>query len=174
MVITRRDVSTLGRDCARTFVPDRSAAPLERSHSVGRSVVRTAAERSALVRWRGWAPHPRGRKSGLFEGFGGRNAGENDTSGTVRKIGSNKVYFQRLVMAERVGFAPSHVVANTGLSGFQLPPDPLEPLESLGRRTYCARGASPRSARPAVRARGMVSARRSTSSRAERWWHFSK
>jgi hypothetical protein len=44
-------------------------------------------------------------------------------------------------LAERVGFAPSHVVANTGLSGFPLPPDPLELLKSLGRRTYCARGA---------------------------------
>jgi len=39
------------------------------------------------------------------------------------------------------GSQPSHVVSNTGLSGFPLPPDPPEPHESLGRRTYCARGA---------------------------------
>jgi hypothetical protein len=46
-------------------------------------------------------------------------------------------------MAERVGFAPSHVIENTGLSGFRLPPDPLEPHKSPGRRTYCARGTMP-------------------------------
>ena len=36
---------------------------------------------------------------------------------------------------------PSTLLKKTGLSGFPLPQDPLEPLESLGRRTYCARGA---------------------------------
>ena len=43
-------------------------------------------------------------------------------------------------LAERVGFAPSHLVDNKGLGRIQLPPDPLEPHESRGRRTYCARG----------------------------------
>ena len=50
---------------------------------------------------------------------------------------------KKLKLAERVGFAPSPVVANTGLSRFPLPPDPLEPLESPGGRTYCARGPEP-------------------------------
>ena len=43
-------------------------------------------------------------------------------------------------MAERVGFAPSHVIGNTDSAASCLPPNPLEPHESLGRRTYSARG----------------------------------
>ena len=33
------------------------------------------------------------------------------------------------------------VIENKGLTGFSLPPDPPEPLESRDGRTYCARGA---------------------------------
>jgi len=44
-------------------------------------------------------------------------------------------------MAERVGFGLLLVVENKELTGIHLPHDPLEPLKTLGRRTYCARGA---------------------------------
>ena len=44
-------------------------------------------------------------------------------------------------MAERVGFGLRPHVENKGLTGFPLPPDPPEPLESRDGRTYCARGA---------------------------------
>jgi antitoxin VapB len=44
-------------------------------------------------------------------------------------------------MAERVGFGLRPVVENKELTGFPLPPDPPEPLESRDGRTYCARGA---------------------------------
>ena len=43
-------------------------------------------------------------------------------------------------MAERVGFGLLLVVENKELSGILVPPDPLEPLKDLGRRTYRARG----------------------------------
>jgi len=45
------------------------------------------------------------------------------------------------ILAERVGFAPSHVVENKELTGIDLPYDPLKTLKDPGRRTYCARGA---------------------------------
>jgi len=45
-------------------------------------------------------------------------------------------------MAERVGFGLLLGVENKELTGTYLPHDPLEPLKSLGRRTYCARGVS--------------------------------
>ena len=70
-------------------------------------------------------------------------------------------------MAERVGFAPSHVVANTGLSGFWLPPDPPEPHESLGRRTYCARGAEPHAMTTWARPRRFAGERRIPRNRAD-------
>ena len=44
-------------------------------------------------------------------------------------------------MAERVGFGLRPPVENKRLTGFPLPPDPPEPLESRDGRTYCARGA---------------------------------
>jgi antitoxin VapB len=44
-------------------------------------------------------------------------------------------------LAERVGFGLRPVVENKELTGFPLPPDPPEPLESRDGRTYCARGA---------------------------------
>lgn len=44
-------------------------------------------------------------------------------------------------MAERVGFGLLLVVENKELTGIHLPHDPLEPLKTLGRRTYDARGA---------------------------------
>ena len=39
-------------------------------------------------------------------------------------------------LAERVGFEPQPVVANKELKEFQLPHDPLDPHECLGRDTY--------------------------------------
>ncbi len=42
-------------------------------------------------------------------------------------------------MAERARFGLLLVVENTELAGIRLPHDPLEPLKTLGRRTYCAR-----------------------------------
>jgi len=44
-------------------------------------------------------------------------------------------------LAERVGFGLLLVVENKELTGFRLPPDPLETPKGQGRRTYCARGA---------------------------------
>jgi hypothetical protein len=50
---------------------------------------------------------------------------------------------KRLILAERVGFGLLLGVENKELTGIHLPHDPLEPLKSLGRRTYCARRISP-------------------------------
>jgi hypothetical protein len=44
-------------------------------------------------------------------------------------------------LAERVGFAPSHVVENKELTGIHLPHNPPETFKDPGRRTYYARGA---------------------------------
>ena len=43
---------------------------------------------------------------------------------------------ERLIVAERVGFAPLPVVENKELNGFSLSHDPLNPHESPGRSTY--------------------------------------
>lgn len=40
------------------------------------------------------------------------------------------------IVAETVGFAPLLRLENKELIGFQLPVDPLDPLESPGRDTY--------------------------------------
>lgn len=47
----------------------------------------------------------------------------------------------KVCLAERVGVGLRPPAENKELTGFPLPPDPLEPLKGPGRRTYCARGA---------------------------------
>jgi hypothetical protein len=44
--------------------------------------------------------------------------------------------YKRLIVAERVGFAPPPVVEIKELKVFWLPPDQPDPLKSPGRDTY--------------------------------------
>ena len=55
---------------------------------------------------RGWNRNPRAENIRNFESLGGERSGENETSGTVRKLDSITLFFSSLSLAERVGFVP--------------------------------------------------------------------
>jgi hypothetical protein len=63
-------------------------------------------------------------------------AGSHRVSDAIPPKRALKFTRARRRMAERVGFAPLLRIENKELTGFWLPHDPSDPLESLGRDTY--------------------------------------